>query len=476
MRLKFPISLMLAAYSCLKVNAQGEQQKQANKQGSKQETEKNSKKVSDQITTPPSNKQKIKQETGGNPQKVPDQTTTSSPYKPTKEPTEKPIKAPTNEPTKPTSKPTSSNTIPATVCAACEFTIGVVWAPDYKGVQWTFNAVMLWLSEQTYSDALNGPSVTVGGIECAMDVLFHSYNDNATLAVATVDELITQRNALAIIGLESSDVAIPIGQLANNSKVPVITTAALHPNVTFGRPYAFRMGFTNEKQAEVLASFAKFLNASRASIIFEENCVDCVDLANEFKNSWEYLGGSVLASVSSNDWGIAYADLSPLLAETDIFFFPVTPLVLAEVVSFTRGVGWEGPILGGDGWDDRNAINQCGDACDYTFYTSMLFSNISDPFFIRYNSTYGMMPNYMAALAYDSMNLIKETLIMQNKTVCYGNVESDRENFSDALKNTSGFIGTTGKIAFGVDNSPVNRCVALDIISNSTPIFYHGVC
>jgi ABC-type branched-subunit amino acid transport system substrate-binding protein len=87
-----------------------------------------------------------------------------------------------------------------------------------------------------------------------------------------------------------------------------------------------------------------------------------------------------------------------------------------------------------------------------------------------------MMPNYMAALAYDSMNLIKETLIMQNKTICYGNIESDRANFFDALKNTSGFIGTTGKIAFGVDNSPVNRCVVLDIISNSTPMFYHGVC
>jgi ABC-type branched-subunit amino acid transport system substrate-binding protein len=87
-----------------------------------------------------------------------------------------------------------------------------------------------------------------------------------------------------------------------------------------------------------------------------------------------------------------------------------------------------------------------------------------------------MMPNFMAALAYDSMNLIKETLITLNKTVCYGNVASDRADFSDALKKRTGFIGATGKITFGVDNNPVNRCVVLDIISNSIPMFYHGVC
>jgi len=454
MRLEVMLSLVLATYSCFEINAQGQHQTQANKQENKQDTGKNPKKVPDRITNSPSFKSS----------KVPN-----------KEPTNAPI-MPTIEPTKHTSKPTRRTTIPTTVCEACEFTIGVVWAPDYKGINWTHDAVNLWLSEQTYSDALKGPSVSVGGMECAINVLFHNCYDNATLAVNMAKKLILQRNALTIIGLESSHVAIPVGQLANNSKVPVISTAALHPNVTFGRPYAFRMGFTNEKQADVLASFAKFLNASRASIIFEEDCVDCVDLANEFKNSWEYLGGTVLASITSNHWSAAYADLSSLMAKTDVFFFPVTPLILAKVVNFTRGAGWEGPILGGDGWDDRNAINQCGDACDFSFYTSMLFSNISDPFFIRYNSTYGMMPNFMSALAYDTMNLIKETLITQNKTVCYGNVASDRVEFSDALKNTTGFIGATGKIAFGLDNNPVNRCVVLDIISNTIPMFYHGVC
>lgn len=462
MRPAVMFKLLLAVNACCETYAQGHRNmraSQTNKQKNK-DVGKNTKKITEPATASQTNK--------------PSKKVTQEPTKqPTKEPTKQPTKEPTKQPTKQTQKPESIN---SQNCEACQFTVGVVWAPDYEGYNWTYDAVKLWLSEQTYSDALKGPSVRIGDEECAIDVVFRNSYDNATLALAVTNELILQQHALTIIGLESSNVAIPVGQLSNYSKIPVIATTASHAKVTFGRPYAFRMGFTNKEQAAVLASFAKYLNVTKISIIFQEDDADSVNLANEFMGSWESLEGSVLASVSSSKWNSAYANLSSILASTDIFFVPVTPQYLTEVVNFTRGMGWKGPILGGDGWDSLDAIHQCGEACSDSFYTSMLFSNTSNSFFESYKSAYGVMPNSMAALAYDSINLVKKALVTQNKTVCNDNVVSDRANLRYALKNTTAFIGVAGNITFGIDNSPINRCVILNFIYNSAPGFYHGVC
>jgi branched-chain amino acid transport system substrate-binding protein len=290
------------------------------------------------------------------------------------------------------------------------------------------------------------------------------------------NNLISQQNALALVGLETSTVAIPIAQLANDNNISVIATTATHPNVTIGRPYAFRMGFTNQAQAKVLASLAKFLNATKVSIIYLEDNAYSSNLAYDLKGEWEYLNGTVSAFLPSSEWNANYAELSSVLTSTDLFFFPVTSDQVAGIANFTRGVGWEGPIIGGDDWDNLSAIEQCGDACTYSFYSSMLLANTSNPFFVSYNKTYGIMPNARAALAYDSLNLIKEALIRHNKIVCYEELVSGRVSLRDALKSTKDFKGVAGNITFGENNNPIDRCVYLNFISDGTPSFYFGVC
>jgi branched-chain amino acid transport system substrate-binding protein len=351
-----------------------------------------------------------------------------------------------------------------------------LWETEYEGNNGTYDAVKLWLSEQNYSSALESPSIIINGTECAIDVVYKNSKGNVTLAGEMAFDLILQQNALAIVGLETSTVAIPIAQLANDNNISVIATTATHPNVTIGRPYAFRMGFTNQAQAKVLASLAKFLNASKVSIIYLEDNTYSSDLADALKSDWEYLNGTVTSFLPSSEWNASYSELSSVLASTDLFFFPVTSDQVAGLVNFTRRVGWEGPILGGDDWDNLSALEQCDDACNNSFFTSMLLANTSNPFFLRFNKTYGIMPNSRAALAYDAMNLIKEALIGQKKTVCYENIVSDRFGLRNALKSTSESIGVSGNITFGKKNNPIDRCVYLNFISDATPSFYYGIC
>jgi branched-chain amino acid transport system substrate-binding protein len=236
------------------------------------------------------------------------------------------------------------------------------------------------------------------------------------------------------------------------------------------------MGFTNQAQAKVLASLAKFLNASKVSIIYVQDSAYSSNLAKELSVEWEYLNGTIAAFLPTNEWNSSYAELSSVLASTDLFFFPVTSDQVAGIVNFTRGSGWNGPIIGGDDWDNLSALKQCGEACTYSFYSSMLLTNTSSPFFVSYNKTYGIVPGTRAALAYDSLNLIKEALIRHNQIVCYDNLVSDRVSLRKALKSTKDFQGVAGNITFGKNNNPTDRCVYLNFISDGTPGFYFGVC
>ena len=356
--------------------------------------------------------------------------------------------------------------------------------PDFQGNNWTYDAVNLWLGEQRYSATYDSPVIIINGTECLVDVLFKNTDNNATKAEAYAERMISSQYAMALVGLEYSSLAIPIGEIAQNNTTPMISTTATHPNVTLGRSFDFRMGFTNADQALVLTLLAKqALNATTAGIVFQEGNVYSTDLANAFANAWTAQGGNITAIVSFNssstDGSIVPYDYSQVKS-ADILFIPVMPQYVVQVANMTQEFGWTKPIIGGDGWDNDGVLEECGKACVGAFYSSMLSaypSDASKSFVEEYNNTYGVMPNAMAALAYDSMNLIKQALINRGSTVCHENLIVDRFALRNSLKTTSNFEGVAGNITFNANNNPKNPCVDINIVSSKfTPSYYYSVC
>ena len=68
-------------------------------------------------------------------------------------------------------------------------------------------------------------------------------------AVAAAQRLINQENVAAIVGPHWSREALPVSDLAEQSRVPLISTGSTHPQTTNGKRYVFRIPFTDALRA-----------------------------------------------------------------------------------------------------------------------------------------------------------------------------------------------------------------------------------
>ena len=87
-------------------------------------------------------------------------------------------------------------------------------------------------------------------------------------------KLITQDKALAFIGPLTSKVSIPVGEIAEKYKVPMVTGAATNPKVTVydgkRKEYVFRACFIDPFQGSVAANFVlNNLKAKTAAVLYD---------------------------------------------------------------------------------------------------------------------------------------------------------------------------------------------------------------
>jgi branched-chain amino acid transport system substrate-binding protein len=454
--------------------------------------------------------------------------------------TQTPSRRPTRKYPSPTSSPTKNSSSIETGCDACTLTVGIVsWTPDYEGHSWTYNAAMLWLTDQPYS-VPNGSAIVSlsNGTECVIKLIFRDSDNSETKSAEVTQNLITKENVSAIIGLESSTVAISAAHVASSNSITMISTTSTHPNVTAQNlPFAFRMGFTDKHQSHALALLGrKVFDAWNVAVIFLDDDLYSSSLAASFKDVWgEIASVSYYQSLSTADFLTENVDsaLQETLNSTfkrlknsdtmkiDLAFLPIPSQYIPIVVDAIRKAGWKGPILGGDSWDDVNTIEKCGKPCIGAFYTSMWaattisttpraasnggdgqdatlpkkkveqnFTNTDNngvtlSFLERYHSRYNHFPNAMAALAYDALSLVADAWkhTVSNLDGFYScnsmNISNTRIQLNNALRNTSNFMGgvTSGTISFDNQNNPRNKCVDISYVSvDITPTYFYSVC
>jgi branched-chain amino acid transport system substrate-binding protein len=426
----------------------------------------------------------------------------------------------------PTRKPSAIKAIHSTInnknCEKCRLTIGVVaWTPDYEGNRWTYNAVKLWQAD--HSVAQDSPVVIdINGTECEIKIIFRDSENNATKTTEVTKNLIYQDEVLALVGFESSSVAIAAANLASSNNVSMLSTTATHPNVTAAQtlPFAFRMGFTDDHQSYALVLLGrKVFNAWNVAVIFLEDDVYSSDLATSIRDAWETFG-SVIYYTSFHTADVKMKNNSENYLETqlgsstfqnngapvDIVFLPIPSQYIPQIVAATRRVGWKGPILGGDSWDDATALERCGQPCIGAFYTSMwaatstttsdddssnekknpTTNTTTQSFIERYRRRYNQFPHAMAALAYDAISLVADAWkrvvladdLCTSGTTNRSSISSNRIQLNEALRNTSNFSGiTSGNLTLDNQNNPMHRCVDISYVSvNITPTYFYSVC
>ena len=281
-------------------------------------------------------------------------------------------------------------------------------------------------------------------------------------AATVVTKLINQDRVQALLGEVASSNSLAAAPKAQEAKVPMISPSSTNPAVTQVGNYIFRVCFIDPFQGEVMAKFAaNNLKAKRAAILYDFNSDYSRGLYQFFKRSFTSLGGQI---VSEQSYTQGDRDFSGQLtairsANPDVIYVPGYYGEVGVISNQTKQLGIKAPLLGGDGWDAPQ-LWQLGGASLNGNYISNHYS-VDDPspaiqkFVADYKGRYGILPDALAALGYDSMKVLADAVKRAETT--------ESAKLRDAIAQTKNFPGVTGQISIDQDRNAVKPAVVLKL-------------
>ncbi len=274
-------------------------------------------------------------------------------------------------------------------------------------------------------------------------------------------KLISRSKVSALLGEVASGRSLEMAPIAQAAGVPMISPASTNPKVTEAGDYVFRVCFIDPFQGTVMAKFALSKGWKKVAILTDSKQDYSVGLTEFFKKHFTANGGTITGeqSYGSGDKDFK-AQLTAIRADApDAIFASGYYNEVALVAVQARELGITVPLLGGDGWDSASLIEVGGKAMEGCYYSNHFSNEDTSPaiqeFVKKYEAKHGTKPDAMAALGYDSANILLDAIKRA------GTVEG--KALRDAIAATEGFPGITGRITLDENRNANKPAVILTI-------------
>ncbi|MDD3251192.1 MAG: ABC transporter substrate-binding protein [Lachnospiraceae bacterium] len=218
----------------------------------------------------------------------------------------------------------------------------------------------------------------------------------------------------AIIGCFFSSVTLPIAEQASKDNMLLLATGATNKDVTLKGGTIFRDCFIDPYQGKMAASFAKEKGWTKAAIIYAKDDDYSNGLKDAFVENAEANGIEVVytGECTTKDTDFT-AQASQVVANgADFLFYPCFLDTVPLLVGAARDAGFDGAIMGGDGWDgaDTSGLEDSFANCYFTnHYSSEDTAPAVANFVSKYTKAYGEDSlNACAALYYDAIYMMVE--------------------------------------------------------------------
>lgn len=311
--------------------------------------------------------------------------------------------------------------------------------------------------------------IDVGGKKYKVELFVEDSASKADQAASAAQKLITEKKVLVIIGPNATSNALPASEIAESSKVVLITPWSTNPKTTVdskaGTPkkYVFRACFIDSYQGRIVAKFAmEKLHAKKAAVLYDVASDANKGQAEFFKKTFETDGGQVVAfeTYTTNDKDFSAQLTKIKSAGPDIIFLPNYYNEVPLQIQQAHRLGIKSTFLGSDAWGSQEITKLCGKDCDgyyfSTHYSAESASPSSKKFIETYTAAYGKTPDDVAALTYDSFGLLRKALEGAGKL--------DREVVRDGLSKITDYKGVTGQMRFQAGSGdPIKGAVIMQI-------------
>ena len=276
-------------------------------------------------------------------------------------------------------------------------------------------------------------------------------------------KLISQDHVVALLGEVASSKTLEAAPIAQEVKVPLIATAATNPKVTKTGDYVFRVCFTDDFQAVVIARFIlEKLGKKKIAFLTDVKQDYSVGLTNIARDYLTKNGATIVKEQSyssgDKDFRAQLTDLKSVNPDVIIItgYYSEASLIAKQARQF----GIKATFVGGDGWDGSSLIPVGGKAVEGAYFSNHFSVEDKSPavqdFVARYKAKYkNTWPDAFAALGYDALKLLADAITRAGGT--------DSAKLKDAIAQTKDFPGVSGKITIGPDRNAQKSAVIITI-------------
>jgi branched-chain amino acid transport system substrate-binding protein len=310
-------------------------------------------------------------------------------------------------------------------------------------------------------NALGG--IDIGGTNYLINYIFEDDQGSPEVAANAFRKLIDQDEVIAILGSVMSSCTLAGAPIAQDAGIPTISPTSTAVQVTRTGDYIFRSCFLDPFQGAVVATFStNDLKAKTAAVIFDNANDYTKGLAEAFRESFEKLGGKVVAYESFTDESKT-VDFSAQLtkiksANPDVIFLDAYYSAAALMAKQARGLGITVPFVGADGWDSAEFTKLGGEAVEGGYFCNHYSPEDPRPivqnFVKKYAEIYGATPDALATLAYDAALILIDSLKRAGST--------DGSAIRDAISATD-LECVSGQITFDEYGDPRKKAAVIKV-------------
>jgi len=285
-------------------------------------------------------------------------------------------------------------------------------------------------------------------------------DNDETLAV--VNRLISQDKVVAILGEATSGRSKIGAQVAQQNKIPMLTSSATNQDVTKIGNYIFRACFIDPFQGMVMAKFmSENLKLKKAAILRDVKNDYSVGLSDVFAEKLKAAGGEIVIDIAYQEGDIDFkSQLTAIKAKkVEAIFIPGYYNEVALIAKQAKELEMKMPLLGGDGWSSPKLYEIAKEAINGNYFSNHYTTESKDPktinFVKAYKAKYNEDADVMAALAYDAVYLMAEAI---KKTK-----EVTSENIRNELANIKNFHGVTGAMSMDENRDAIKSAVVVQV-------------
>jgi branched-chain amino acid transport system substrate-binding protein len=303
-------------------------------------------------------------------------------------------------------------------------------------------------------------------------------------AATAVSKILSRDRPVAVLGEVASTNSLAAAPLLQTNGVPMISPSSTNPKVTEQGDFIFRVCFIDPFQGTAGAKFAYTTKGLRNVGILKDVKSDySTGLAQYFTETFTKLGGVIAGEEAYSKGDVDFkAQLTGLIAKNpDALFIPGYYTDVGLIARQARELGFKGPFLGGDGWDSAELTKIGADAIIGSFFTNHYAVDDPNPvvqgFITKYEAKYHEKPDGLAALGYDSAQVLYAAMAEVAKDPKMAEALADRSALPateegrkaaraalrDAIAKTAGFAGVTGNITIDAARNAQKPAVVVEV-------------